>query len=43
VVTDAMRAYVKDVKEEAFPTDEYCYHMLAGEAEKFETMIKDYE
>ena len=43
VVTDAMRAYVKDVKEEAFPTDEHCYHMLAGEAEKFETMIKDYE
>jgi len=43
VVTDAMRSYVKDVKEEAFPTDEYCYHMLAGEAEKFETMIKDYE
>ena len=43
VVTDAMRAYVKDVKEEAFPTDEYCYHMLIGEAEKFETMIKDYE
>jgi len=43
VVTDAMRAYVKDVKDEAFPTDEYCYHMHKGEAEKFETMIKDYE
>lgn len=43
VVTDAMRAYVKDVKDEAFPTDEYCYHMLRGEPEKFETMIKDYE
>jgi len=43
VVTDAMRAYVKDVKDEAFPTDEYCYHMHKGEAEKFEAMIKDYE
>jgi len=43
VVTDAMRAYVKDVKDEAFPTDEYCYHMLKGEKEKLETMIKDYE
>ena len=43
VVTDAMRAYVKDVKDEAFPTDEYCYHMLKGEPEKFEAMIKDYE
>ncbi len=43
VVTDAMRAYVKDVKDEAFPTDEYCYHMLKGESEKFKDMIKDYE
>ncbi len=43
VITDAMRAYVKDVKDEAFPTDEYCYHMLKGEKEKFEDMIKDYE
>jgi len=43
VVTDAMRAYVKDVKEEAFPTNEHCYHMLKGEGEKFETMIKDYQ
>jgi len=43
VVTDAMRSYVKDVKEEAFPTDEHCYHMLKGEGEKFEEMIKEYE
>ena len=43
VITDAMRTYVKDVKDEAFPTDEYCYHMLKGEKEKFEDMIKDYE
>ena len=43
VITYAMRAYVKDVKDEAFPTDEYCYHMLKGEKEKFEDMIRDYE
>jgi len=43
VVTDAMRAYVKDVKDEAFPSDEYCYHMLKGEGDKFKEMIKDYE
>lgn len=43
VVTDAMRAYVKDVKGKAFPTDEHCYHMLKGEGEKFEEMIKEYE
>jgi 3-methyl-2-oxobutanoate hydroxymethyltransferase len=43
VITDAMRAYVNDVKSQAFPSDEHCYHMLEGEKEKFEQMIKDYQ
>jgi 3-methyl-2-oxobutanoate hydroxymethyltransferase len=43
VVTDAMTEYKKDVKAGAFPTDEHCYHMLKGEGEKFEKMIKEYE
>jgi 3-methyl-2-oxobutanoate hydroxymethyltransferase len=43
VVTDAMIEYKKDVKAGAFPTDEYCYHMLKGEGEKFDKMIKEYE
>ena len=43
VVTDAMTEYKKDVKARAFPTDEHCYHMLKGEGEKFEEIIKEYE
>jgi 3-methyl-2-oxobutanoate hydroxymethyltransferase len=43
VITNAITEYVKDVKEKSFPTDEYCYHMLKGEEEKFKEMIKKYE
>ncbi len=43
VVTDALSAYIKDVKAGTFPADEHCYHMLKGEKEKFEELIKDYE
>jgi len=43
VVTDAMIEYKKDVRAGAFPTDEHCYHMLKGEGERFEEMIKEYE
>jgi len=42
-VTEAMRAYVSDVKEGVFPADEHCYHMLKGEQEKFADLIKRYE
>ncbi len=43
VVTDALTAYIKDVKTGDFPADEHCYHMLKGEKEKFEELIKDYD
>lgn len=43
VVTNAMKAYVDDVQAGAFPADEHCYHMIEGEKEKFETLIKEYE
>ncbi len=43
VITDAMRAYVEDVKAGTFPADEHCYHMLKGEEEKFGELIKRYE
>ena len=43
VVTDALSAYIDDVKAGRFPADEHCYHMLKGEKEKFEELIKDYE
>jgi 3-methyl-2-oxobutanoate hydroxymethyltransferase len=42
VITSAMREYVKEVREKAFPADEHCYHMLKGEEEKFREMIKRY-
>jgi 3-methyl-2-oxobutanoate hydroxymethyltransferase len=43
VVTGAMRAYIEDVKAGRFPADEHCYHMLKGEGEKFQALIKEYE
>ena len=43
VVTEAMRAYVADVKAGAFPADEHCYHMLKDEVGKFGDLVKEYE
>jgi len=43
VITNAISAYVKDVKEKVFPADEHCYHMLEGEEAKFKAMIKKYK
>lgn len=40
VITDAMRAYVADVRAKAFPGVEHCYTMLAGEEEKFLQSVK---
>lgn len=42
VVTNALKAYVKDVRSGAFPTDEHSYHMMKGEEEKLKTVIKEY-
>jgi 3-methyl-2-oxobutanoate hydroxymethyltransferase len=35
MVTGAMRDYVSEVKTQAFPAEEHCYHMLEGEEERF--------
>lgn len=43
VITSAMREYVDDVKNTAFPSDEHCYHMIKGEEEGFKELIKEYE
>lgn len=43
VITNALKEYVKEVKDGTFPTDEYCYHMIKGEEEKFQELIKQYE
>jgi 3-methyl-2-oxobutanoate hydroxymethyltransferase len=42
VVTGAIRAYIDEVHSGAFPEDEHCYHMLEGEAEKFQELMKKY-
>jgi 3-methyl-2-oxobutanoate hydroxymethyltransferase len=42
VVTDAMKAYVADVQAGAFPADEHCYHMIEGEKEKFDALVKEF-
>ena len=42
-VTDAMKQYAADVRAGRFPEDQHCYHMLDGEFEKFEEMVKQYE
>lgn len=39
VITEAMKEYVKDVKEMKFPTDEYIYKMIEGEEEKFKKLM----
>ena len=43
VVTNALRAYVEDVRNGVFPLDEHCYHMIQGEEEKFRKLIKSYK
>ncbi len=40
VVTNAMKEYAADVRAGKFPAEEHCYHMLAGEKEKFEAEFK---
>lgn len=36
----AMQAYVKDVKESAFPEEKHCYAMIEGEFEKLSKVFK---
>ena len=43
VVTNALKAYVKDVQSGTFPTDAHCYHMIKGEEQKLSELIKEYE
>jgi 3-methyl-2-oxobutanoate hydroxymethyltransferase len=42
VITEAMKAYVRDVQDGAFPADEHCYHMLEGEEAGFAGLAKKY-
>lgn len=41
IITNAMKEYVKEVKEVSFPDeDKYCYHMIDGEEAKFLEIMK---
>jgi 3-methyl-2-oxobutanoate hydroxymethyltransferase len=41
VITGAMKEYVAEVKGGVFPDeDKYCYHMVAGEEDKFKELMK---
>lgn len=41
VITNAMKEYVKEVKEVTFPDEnEYCYHMVEGEEAEFLEIMK---
>jgi len=40
MVTNAMKEYAAEVRDGAFPADEHCYKMIAGEEEKFLKLIK---
>jgi len=42
IITSAMKAYVKEVKDSSFPDEEeHCYHMLEGEGAKFIELMKN--
>ena len=40
VMRQAFKEYVREVREGKFPTEEHCYKMKAGEAEKLTEMLK---
>jgi 3-methyl-2-oxobutanoate hydroxymethyltransferase len=40
IVTKAMKDYCEDVRAGSFPEDQHCYHMLEGEEEKFQAVLK---
>ena len=42
VITNAVKAYVSDVKQKKFPEEAHCYRMMKGEEEAFKELIKKY-
>jgi 3-methyl-2-oxobutanoate hydroxymethyltransferase len=42
VYIEAFSAYIKDVKANAFPEDQHCYHIIRGEEENFAEMLKKF-
>lgn len=43
VVTNAMKEYMKEVQNETFPDNEYCYSIQKGEEEKIQDLFKEYQ
>jgi 3-methyl-2-oxobutanoate hydroxymethyltransferase len=43
VYIEAFSAYIKDVKANAFPEDQHCYHIIKGEERNFAEMLKKFE
>ena len=43
IETNAFKDFVKEVKNEEFPTDEHCYHIKKGAEEEFYEMLKEFE
>jgi 3-methyl-2-oxobutanoate hydroxymethyltransferase len=41
VVTNAMKAYIADIRGGQFPTAEHCYQMMAGEEDKFLKLMQN--
>jgi len=43
VYIEAFKAYIQDVKANAFPEDQHCYHIIKGEEDNFAQMLKKFE
>jgi 3-methyl-2-oxobutanoate hydroxymethyltransferase len=41
MVTNAMKAYIADIRGGQFPTAEHCYQMIAGEEDRFLQLMQD--
>lgn len=40
-ITQAMKTYCEEIRKEEFPSDEHCYRMIKGEADKFFELMKE--
>jgi len=40
-ITQAMKTYCEEIREGEFPSDEHCYRMIKGEADKFFKLMKE--
>ncbi|MBW2449733.1 MAG: 3-methyl-2-oxobutanoate hydroxymethyltransferase [Deltaproteobacteria bacterium] len=43
VYIEAFKSYIQDVKTNAFPEEQHCYHIIKGEEKNFSQMLKNFE